>query len=60
MARRWLRSLTGLLIPAMKAATCAAARVRIVEPAFAAVTWAASEDVPAVGERAPPAPASAL
>ena len=60
MARQWLRFLTRLLIPAMKAATCGAARVLIVEPAVTPVTWAASEDAPAVGERAPPAPASAL
>jgi hypothetical protein len=60
MARQWLRFLTRLLIPAMKAATCDAARVLIVEPAFTPVTWATSEDVRTVGERAPPAPASAL
>ncbi len=60
MARQWLRFLTRLLIPAMKAATCGVARVLIVEPAFTAMTWAASEDVPAIGGRGPPTPASAL
>jgi hypothetical protein len=60
MARQWLRFLTRLLIPAMKAATCGTACALGFEPAFTPVSWVASEDVPAVGERAPPALASAL